>query len=157
MDEVKGGRPAGVEGAGIPGTVVFKLGTLGTVAADRFAAAVEPLGLKPKHVGLMVALAHATSASQQDLAARLGVVPSLVVSLADHLERLGAVERVRDPADRRRQILTLTDEGRELLARCTATAQTLDRQFTAALTPAQLTALQQALAVLAAEAGLPTE
>ncbi|MFI9361885.1 MarR family winged helix-turn-helix transcriptional regulator [Kitasatospora sp. NPDC053057] len=152
MDDVKSGNEEG----GIPTTVVFRLGTLGTVAADRFAAVIEPLGLKPKHVGLMAALAHGASAgSQQDLAARLGVVPSLVVSLADHLEQLGAVQRVRDPADRRRQVLTLTDQGRDLLARCTATARDLDDRFTAALTPAQRSALQEALAILASEAGLP--
>jgi DNA-binding MarR family transcriptional regulator len=80
------------------------------------------------------------------------VVPSLVVSLADHLEHLGAVQRVRDPADRRRQILTLTDAGRDLLAQCTATARQLDERFTAALTPAQRAALQEALAILATDA-----
>ncbi|WP_441251059.1 MarR family winged helix-turn-helix transcriptional regulator [Kitasatospora sp. McL0602] len=154
MDEVKGGSGE----AGIPSTAVFRLGTLGTVAADRFAAAVEPLDLKPKHVGLMAALAHGeASASQQELAGRLGVVPSLVVSLADHLQHLGAVHRVRDPDDRRRQILTLTDQGRTLLAQCTAAARELDEQFTATLTPAQRNALQEALAILAAEAGLPTK
>jgi len=35
----------------------------------------------------------------------MGVAPSLVVALADHLKELEAVQRVRDPADRRRQIL----------------------------------------------------
>ncbi|MDH6138817.1 MULTISPECIES: MarR family winged helix-turn-helix transcriptional regulator [Kitasatospora] len=153
MDEVKGSTGD----AGIPSTVVFRLGTLGTVAADRFAAAIEPLDLKPKHVGLMASLAHGeASASQQELAGRLGVVPSLVVSLADHLERLGAVQRVRDPGDRRRQILTLTDQGRALLAQCTATARELDERFTAVLSAKQRAALQEALAILAAEAGLPT-
>lgn len=148
MDEVKAS-------AQLPSRLVFRLGTLGAVATDRFAAAIEPYDLKPKHVGLMSALALEVAASQQDLAARLGVVPSLVVSLADHLERLGAVQRVRDPEDRRRQILTLTDHGRTLLTQCDSAALVLDRDLAAQLTAAQQAALHEALAILAANVGLP--
>jgi len=148
MDDVK-------VSTGLPSRLVFRLGTLGTVATDRFAAAIEQFDLKPKHVGLLTALDHGVAASQQDLAARLGVVPSLVVSLADQLERLGAVRRVRDPEDRRRQILTLTDPGRALLARCEEVARTLDHELAAPLTPEQQTALHEALAILAASVGLP--
>ncbi|MEV8313671.1 hypothetical protein AB0Q95_05810 [Streptomyces sp. NPDC059900] len=74
----------------------------------------------------------------------MGVAPSLVVALADHLQKLGAVERVRDPADRRRQILTLTEHGRELLGVCAELARSADAEFAADLTEAEsavLTAL----------------
>jgi DNA-binding MarR family transcriptional regulator len=140
---------------GIPGTVSYRLGVLGTVASNRFAAAVEALGLKPKHVGLMAALDRNSDAAQQDLAARLGIVPSLIVSLADHLERLGAIRRERDLTDRRRQTLALTDHGRALLAKCERAAAEVDAALTANLTPRQVEALQDALAVLVADAGLP--
>ncbi|MFE5286980.1 MarR family winged helix-turn-helix transcriptional regulator [Nocardia sp. NPDC056611] len=140
----------------LPKTVAFRLGTVGAVVADRFAARIEPLDLKPKHAGLMTALSHGEAASQQELAGRLGVAPSLVVALADHLERLGAIERVRDPADRRRQVLTLTEPGYALLAACEQAARELDTELTAGLRPGERTALQRALGVLAAEAGLPT-
>jgi DNA-binding MarR family transcriptional regulator len=138
MTEVKGA-------AELRSTVVYQLGTLGSVAADRFAARVEPLGIKPKHAGLLAALDAETAASQQELAARLGVVPSLVVSLADQLEALGAVERVRDNRDRRRQVLTLTPTGRTLLARCAQAARELDDELTATLTAPQRRALRRAL------------
>jgi hypothetical protein len=67
----------------------------------------------------------------------------------------GSAEITTD--DRRRQILTLTDHGRELLAATEKRARRLDREFTGSLTAAQRTALQPALAVLAADAGLPGE
>ncbi|RAG82599.1 MarR family transcriptional regulator [Streptacidiphilus pinicola] len=142
---------------GLTSTLVFKLGTLGTVATDRFTRALDAfeLGLKPKHVGLMVALDAGAAASQQELAARMGVAPSLVVSLADHLEQLGAVQRVRDPQDRRRQVLTLTDEGRRLLDRCEAAGHELDAELAGELTGAQRRALTEALQHLAAHLGLP--
>ncbi|WP_329565121.1 hypothetical protein [Kitasatospora sp. NBC_01266] len=49
MSDVKGA-------AGLRATVVFNLGNLGALAADRFAAQVEALGLKPEHAGLLAAL-----------------------------------------------------------------------------------------------------
>ncbi|MEV8633339.1 MarR family winged helix-turn-helix transcriptional regulator [Streptosporangium sp. NPDC051023] len=137
-------------------TIAFRLGTLGALMQDRFAARIEAYDLKPKHVGLMAALrGGATAASQQDLAARLGVAPSLVVALADHLERLGAVERVRDPDDRRRQTLTLTERGAALLHDCAAAAAELDDEITASLPESERLALRDTLGRLAAGAGLP--
>ncbi|WP_354637528.1 MarR family winged helix-turn-helix transcriptional regulator [Kitasatospora camelliae] len=151
MNDVKG------SGGGLPQTLAFRLGTLGAVVGDRFAGRIESYDLKPKHVGLLTALDRGAAASQQELAARLGVAPSLVVSLADHLERLGAVERVRDPRDRRRQVLGLTDRGRCLLADCAAEARALDEELAAHLTAEQREVLRKALGILAAEAGLPTD
>ncbi len=148
------GATAG-DASGLTSTVVFRLGTLGTVVTDRFTREIEGLGLKPKHVGLMAALGHAAVASQQELAARMGVAPSLMVSLADHLEDLGAVQRVRDPRDRRRQVLTLTEEGQRLLDRCASMARTLDEEVMAGLTEKQRKALAEALHVMANRAGLP--
>ncbi|MFI1763060.1 MarR family winged helix-turn-helix transcriptional regulator [Streptomyces sp. NPDC020800] len=149
MNEVRGS-------AGLPDTLVFRLGTLGSVIGDRFAQRIERHDLKPKHVGLLTALGQGSFASQQELAGRLGVAPSLVVSLADHLESLGALRRVRDPRDRRRQALTLTDRGLELLAACTAEARALDAELTAHLGEPERQALHAALGSLAAREGLPT-
>ncbi|GAB3669466.1 hypothetical protein GCM10027589_37030 [Actinocorallia lasiicapitis] len=146
MDEVKA----------LPETLSFRLGALGAIVGERYAARLERLGLKPKHAGLLTALSTGPAASQQDLAVRLGVVPSLVVSLADHLEHVGAIERVRDPHDRRRQVLTLTETGRALLAACMAEAVDLDTELSAALTPPQRQALHESLGILATRAGLPT-
>ncbi|MFE0508429.1 MarR family winged helix-turn-helix transcriptional regulator [Streptomyces sp. NPDC058964] len=153
MSDVNEAGPG--DATGLTSTVVFRLGTLGTVVTDRFARELEGLGLKPKHVGLMAALSHAAVASQQELAARMNVAPSLMVSLADHLEGLGAVRRVRDPQDRRRQVLTLTAQGRGLLDRCTSMARALDEEIVAGLTAKQRKALDEALRVMANHAGLP--
>ncbi|KDN81762.1 MarR family winged helix-turn-helix transcriptional regulator [Kitasatospora cheerisanensis] len=146
MSDVKGAEVKGA--AALRATVAFNLGTLGALAADRFAARVEALGLKPKHAGLLAALDAGSAASQQELASRLGVAPSLIVALADQLQELGAVERLRDPEDRRRQVLTLTAEGRSLLARCADAAETVDADLTAGLTAAQRTALARHLRTL---------
>ncbi|MEU9497238.1 MarR family winged helix-turn-helix transcriptional regulator [Streptomyces sp. NPDC048196] len=137
-------------------SVVFRLGVLGAMATDLFAARIEPHELKPKHVGLMVVLDAGTASSQLEVAGVMGVAPSLVVALADHLQKLGAIERVRDPADRRRQVLTLTEHGRELLAVCGELAQSTDAEFTAELTASESAVLTGLLDRLAARQGLPS-
>ena len=137
-------------------SVVFRLGVLGTMAADLFAARIEPHELKPKHVGLMVLLDAGKASSQLEVAGVMGVAPSLVVALADHLEKLGAIQRVRDPGDRRRQVLTLTAHGRELLATCGELAHTVDGEFAAELTVAERAALAGLLDRLSGPHGLPT-
>jgi len=129
-------------------TTAFRLGVLGTLVTDRFAARIEALDLKPKHAGLLTVLDQLGSASQQEVAKLMGVAPSLIVVFADHLERLQAIQRVRDPQDRRRQVLTLTPHGRELLASCAQLADDVGHEFTAELTAGQRVGLDDALGVL---------
>ncbi|MFI6966166.1 MarR family winged helix-turn-helix transcriptional regulator [Streptomyces sp. NPDC050255] len=136
-------------------TLSFRLGSLGALVSGQYAQALAVHDLKPKHVGLLGVLDAGLAASQLEIAGLMRVAPSLVVSLADHLESMGAIERLRDPADRRRQILNLTGKGRELLAECTAEALALDAKLAADLTPAQQAALSEALGLLAASYGLP--
>lgn len=82
-------------------------------------------------------------------------IPLTAGTGTDQLEGLGAIQRVRDPDDRRRHRLGLTDKGRALLAECTAHARALDEELTAGLNAAERTALARAMGVLAREAGLP--
>jgi DNA-binding MarR family transcriptional regulator len=126
-------------------SVIFRLGVVGTFAANRFSAELERVDLKLKHVGMMLALKHGVAASQLELAHTLGVAPSLVVTLADHLEQRGAIQRVRDPEDRRRHILTLTAAGEDLLARCGALALGVDGEIVDNLSAAERTALDKLL------------
>ncbi|WP_067143218.1 MarR family winged helix-turn-helix transcriptional regulator [Microtetraspora malaysiensis] len=138
-------------------TLAFRLGTLGAVVTERFSARLAADGLKPKHVGLLAILEAGTATSQLDIAKLMNVAPSLVVSLADRLEELGAVRRERDPADRRRQTLALTAEGRELLAACTAAAAELDAELTDGLKPEEVKALRGVLGTMAERSGLPAD
>ncbi|MEV3935757.1 MarR family winged helix-turn-helix transcriptional regulator [Glycomyces sp. NPDC049804] len=123
----------------------FQLGALGTTVADRFAARIAPLGLEPKHAGLLALLANGRARSQAEAAAIMGVAPSLLVNFADGLEDLNALTRRRDPADRRRQVLALTEEGTRLLQACNRIADGIDADLTADLAPADTAALRRAL------------
>lgn len=137
------------------GTLTFRLGVLGVSQEARFAGRLAGHELKPKHIALLSALRLGKAESQQELAGVLRVAPSLVVLLADQLKALGAIERVRDPADRRRQRLEITEDGIKLLDAGTAAALTLDDELAAGLSTADRAALERILQKLAVAAGLP--
>jgi DNA-binding MarR family transcriptional regulator len=90
-------------------------GYLLRVAHDRahMAAAAEmPGGPHPRLFGLLTALLEAGPLSQQQLAEKMRVNRTLVVGIADDLEKRGWLERRRDPVDRRSYKLYVTGAGR---------------------------------------------
>ena len=129
-------------------TMTFRLGTLGARLSTRFSEKISKYGLKPKHVGVLTAIRAGAGGSQLELARVMRVVPSVVVANIDELEKLGALARVRDRNDRRRQTITLTPYGYALLKDCTAAAREVDAEITAGLDEAQKRALQEVLGVI---------
>ena len=69
-------------------------------------------GLTPQQVGLLRMLDEPTS--MRAFAEDMSCDPSNVTGLVDRAERLGLVERVPDPRDRRVRMLTLTVKGRRV-------------------------------------------
>ena len=72
----------------------------------------------------------------------------------DILEDLGAVRRLRDPVDRRRHQVELTDLGRGLAGKAARIAKKLDEELLAPLDADQRAALRETLRGLAAGHGL---
>ena len=54
--------------------------------------------------------------SQSQLGAELGLAPPSITRLVDRLEARELIARQRDEADRRKVVVTLTDEGRQLVS-----------------------------------------
>jgi len=79
--------------------------------------------LRPPMYGTLQVLAARGVLSQREVADIVMLHPSDMVALIDDLERLGLVRRERDPGDRRRYQLNLTEEGRGVLARYDEVAQ----------------------------------
>ena len=93
------------------------------------AAALASLGLSPKGLGALTVLAREGPLAQLRLAERQGIDRTTMVAVIDELERLGAVERRRDPHDRRRYALDVTARGRGLLERGTAAVVATEHAF----------------------------
>ena len=81
-------------------------------AERRVDAALVAFGLNARELGVLVAVAGPEPLSQQQLAQRLGVDRTTMVALLDALERKGVVGRRPHTADRRRNVVELTDTGR---------------------------------------------
>ena len=106
-----------------------------TKAAKRALGALEeelaPLDLTARQYLLLAIAAGGTELSQQDLAKKLDLDPTIVVKIIDNLEDRGLLERARSVDDRRRHQLTLTTKGKKLLHE----AQTREQKVERALSP----------------------
>ena len=117
----------------------------GHYIGNDFDAALTTLGLTGREFLVLSFVRAADGLSQQALAARLGLDPTLVVGLVDALEQRGLVTRTKDPADRRRNRLDLTDDGSGLHDAAVAAARRAEAVFLDPLTPRQRTQLRAAL------------
>lgn len=98
------------------GGSAFLLAQIGAHAAARFTERIAELDLTPPQTGLLRAIAQGQGRSQQELAEQLGTKATRLVALVDCLEARGAVERRRNPKDRRLYAVYLTQAGQQLLA-----------------------------------------
>ncbi|WP_433239282.1 MarR family winged helix-turn-helix transcriptional regulator [Actinomadura nitritigenes] len=114
---MRGGLPAGL--ASVTG---FQLSKCGWWMEQRLEEALEPLGLRVRHFLVLAMLSSSGTLSQQEMAGYLLLDPTLMVGLVDDLEERGLCERARDPKDRRRHSVRVTDEGREVHRRARALA-----------------------------------
>ncbi|WP_371572595.1 MarR family winged helix-turn-helix transcriptional regulator [Streptomyces sp. NBC_01314] len=83
---------------------------------------------------------------QRDLGARLRVDPSVLVALLNALEDRDLVRRRRDPADRRRHIVEITEAGTAAVTKLDAAIGRVEDELFADLTPQERDTLHSLLA-----------
>jgi DNA-binding MarR family transcriptional regulator len=110
--------------------VGFLLSWNGQHMAYKFAAALEPLGLRPPHFGVLTLIDAEPCSTQQELVDRSMIDASSMVAVIDELESLGLAERRIDPSDRRKRAVHLTAKGRRTLQRArTVSGRTAEEMF----------------------------
>lgn len=82
----------------------------------RVEAALEPLGLRPRHLVALTVLRDHGGSTQQSLSGVLQIDRTNLVGLLNELESDGLVERRRSAEDRRRHIVELTPLGSRRLS-----------------------------------------
>ncbi|MEU2777083.1 MarR family transcriptional regulator [Streptomyces sp. NPDC007162] len=112
------------------------------------AEALAPYGMDGHDLAVLVVLAGAEPLSQIEVAGRMGVDRTTMVALLDGLERRGLVERRRSPQDRRRNIVELTEAGRERMGRAEEARLAAERRFLAPLDGETAATLVRALRAL---------
>jgi DNA-binding MarR family transcriptional regulator len=132
--------------ARFPGFLLSKLGERTRVG---FTAALEPLGLHPKHFGVMTVLDKSPGITQQELSALVAVDPSTMVAIIDDLERKGLAERRPHAEDRRARCIHLTRTGRGKLVSARAVAAKHQEELLAPLSEEERATLLRLLQKLA--------
>jgi|SRR5215475_1261588 len=151
-----GKLPARPPGAGEE-DFAYLLVQLGLHLARQFGDRLAPLGLEPRHAGMLTRLAAHEGLSQQALGELIGLTPTRMVFLVDELEQRGLVERRRNTADRRSYALYLTTQGRGTLRQIQAVGTDHQNEIGASLTQAERIQLAGLLRRLATEQGITAD
>jgi DNA-binding MarR family transcriptional regulator len=100
----------------------------------RIEQALEPVGVRPRHLLVLSHLrAAGGAAAQQTLLDVAGVDPSNLVGLLNELEDAGLIVRSRDRADRRRGVIELSRKGRRVLDDVDRALRSVDDEVLGAL------------------------
>src|ERR1700761_8453389 len=123
-----------------PGPVVSRrLGYLFKHAQQRMeelnAAALAPLGIDPRELGILLVIPSHEPGSQQQAAQRLGIDRTSMVARIDALGGKGLVSRHPHAEDRRRNVVELTDAGRDVVKQATEASERAEAALLAALSP----------------------
>jgi DNA-binding MarR family transcriptional regulator len=84
--------------------------------------------------------------SQQQLSEILCIDANNTVLLLNEMESLGLIRRVRDPADRRRHLVEVTEHGEELFQRAQRAREGVEDEVLAALSAQERATLHRLLA-----------
>lgn len=129
--------PIPTQPAGLDFPLVRRTGYLlnkaGSILMEDAEKALMAQGMRLRYFYVLAALESDLSLSQQDLSRLLHLDPTTMVALIDEMERAGHVERRRNPSDRRRYILRLTDDGRDALERAGRAVDAVEQDFLSAV------------------------
>jgi DNA-binding MarR family transcriptional regulator len=115
----------------------FLLVRIGEAVDRAFVAALTDIGLKPRHLRLLVIVDRAGQLNQRELAGQLGMDPGNLVAILDALEQDGLVARPRGEGDRRQRLVSLTAGGSRLLAKALRATAAIDERIAAPLPASQ--------------------
>jgi DNA-binding MarR family transcriptional regulator len=106
----------------------------------------EPLGMRLRQFIVLSYLAERQQVSQQELGDALCIDANNLVLLLNETEGAGFVRRRRDPADRRRHIVEITDDGRAALVQAEKAREAIEDDVLSALDADEREALHRLLA-----------
>ena len=131
-----------VETSTAPGTVVMLL-RLAKIIHKR--SSEERLGIKLRQLMLLSYLRSGAPAMQQQLCEAMWMDPNNCVLLLNEMEEIGYVARRRDPADRRRHVVDITDAGRAALERAERAQESIGDELFGALSDDERATLRSLL------------
>jgi DNA-binding MarR family transcriptional regulator len=113
------------------------------------------VGARKWHYAVLVSLADNGPASQAELSDRTGIHRSDLVAVLNELTDQGLVHRTPHPADKRRNVVTLTANGRRRLQRLDRLLAATDAEIFAPLTTEDRAELSRLLTTLVTHHATP--
>src|SRR3954463_8245831 len=118
---------------------------LGRITTHRFTEALEPFGVRPRHVAALIELRDHGELSQQSLCGRRHVDPTNLVAILNELEQRGFATRRRDPQDRRRHIVEVSKKGLTVIEKSSKVMDEVEKDLLEGLEPSDREQLEAAL------------
>jgi len=94
----------------------FLLSRVGAAVRAGFKDVLAGWGIRPQQYLILLILDARGGVSQQELCTAARIDSGNMVELLDGLEAMRYAQRARDPRDRRRYVVTITEHGRSALA-----------------------------------------
>lgn len=127
-------------------SVGYQVNHLARLLAQALRERIEPLGVVPGQFAQLLALYEQDGLTQAELCARVRIEQPTMANTLTRMQRDGLIDRVPDPADGRRALVTLTPRARDLQDPLVAAARAVNTTATCGLDPAQTAAFLAALA-----------
>lgn len=141
-------HPQLVEPVGLEASTGYLLARVGSDSRRRWARTLLEEDLTPHHYSALIALAQLGVMSQQQLSHLVGIDPRNAVPVIDQLQARGLLDRNPDPTDRRRNAVTLTNRGKQLLTQLRHDADAAEDELLTPLTTDEQRALHAILTKL---------
>lgn len=108
---------------------------------DRLRQRLEQHGVHPRQARILDALSRLGQASQAEIASQFAVTPASMSTMTARLLAAGLIERRVNEAERRSNLLSLTERGQALLSVIYEEWASMDRELEATLGAYEATAL----------------
>jgi MarR family transcriptional regulator, lower aerobic nicotinate degradation pathway regulator len=110
---------------------------LGRITMHRFTEALEPFGIRPRHVAALIELRDRGELTQQSLCGQLHLDPTNLVAILNELEQRGYATRRRDPDDRRRHLVEVSKTGIAVIEKVSEVMDGVEADLLDGLEPAE--------------------
>jgi DNA-binding MarR family transcriptional regulator len=110
---------------------------LGRITMHRFSEALEPFGIRPRHVAALIELRDHGQLTQQSLCGYLHLDPTNLVAILNELEQKGYATRRRDPEDRRRHLVEVSKKGIAVIEKVSEVMNGVEDDLLDGLEPAE--------------------
>jgi DNA-binding MarR family transcriptional regulator len=110
---------------------------LGRITSHRFTEALEPFGIRPRHVAALIELRDRGELTQQSLCGQLHLDPTNLVAILNDLEQRGYATRRRDPEDRRRHLVEVSKKGVAVIDKVSQVMDGVEADLLDGLAPAE--------------------